>query len=71
VAVASQPLTLTLTPDLLDQELVAASSTGTAYWEGAVRIAGTLAGRPVAGEGYVELTGYAVVPAGTPGPSFG
>jgi predicted secreted hydrolase len=29
------------------------------YWEGAVGAAGTAAGRPVTGRGYVELTGYA------------
>lgn len=29
------------------------------YWEGAVRIAGTRAGAPVAGRGYLEMTGYA------------
>jgi predicted secreted hydrolase len=28
------------------------------YWEGAVRLTGTRAGQPVAGYGYVELTGY-------------
>ena len=31
---------------------------GTRYWEGAVGVAGTAAGRPVAGRGYVELVGY-------------
>jgi len=30
-----------------------------AYWEGAVRYAGERRGRPVAGEGYLEMTGYA------------
>ncbi len=30
-----------------------------AYWEGAVRIEGEREGRPVAGYGYVEMTGYA------------
>lgn len=29
-----------------------------AYWEGAVRVEGRRAGRPVAGSGYIELTGY-------------
>ena len=31
----------------------------TTYWEGAVSIEGTLAGKPIQGRGYVELTGYA------------
>ena len=32
---------------------------GFRYWEGAVEVRGTSAGRPVTGRGYVELTGYA------------
>src|SRR5690606_18369799 len=39
-----------------DQELDARASTGTVYWEGAVRV--VEAGREV-GRGYLELTGYA------------
>jgi predicted secreted hydrolase len=38
-----------------DQELDARASTGTIYWEGAVRA--LRAGRE-AGRGYLELTGY-------------
>jgi predicted secreted hydrolase len=38
-----------------DQELDARVSTGTIYWEGAVRA--LAAGREV-GRGYLELTGY-------------
>ncbi|MCC6473380.1 MAG: carotenoid 1,2-hydratase [Burkholderiales bacterium] len=47
---------LTLAPLMDDQELDARASTGTLYWEGAVRAAG--AGAPY-GKGYLELTGYA------------
>ena len=50
---------LTLTPELKNQELVAYQSTGNSYWEGAVYIQGQSAGSVVKGEGYVELTGYA------------
>jgi predicted secreted hydrolase len=50
---------LTLLPELKDQELVAYQSTGNSYWEGAVSIHGQSAGKAVNGEGYVELTGYA------------
>jgi len=50
---------LTLVPELKDQELVVYQSTGNSYWEGAVSIQGQSAGRSVEGEGYVELTGYA------------
>ena len=31
---------------------------GTRYWEGAVHVDGTAAGRAVTGHGYVELVGY-------------
>lgn len=58
---------LTLTPLLTDQELVTAQSTGVAYWEGAVRIAGQAGGRFVGGAGYVELTGYAAIPSSAQG----
>jgi len=50
--------TLTITPQLKDQELAASQSTGNIYWEGAVDIQGQSNHAPVAGEGYVELTGY-------------
>ena len=48
--------TLALEPLFDDQELDARASTGTVYWEGAVRV--VEAGREV-GRGYLELTGYA------------
>jgi predicted secreted hydrolase len=44
-----------LAPLLDDQELDSRASTGTLYWEGAVRA--RVAGREV-GKGYLELTGY-------------
>ena len=59
VIVSSPGLSLTLTPELRDQELVTTSTTGVAYWEGAVAIEGQQAGQPISGQGYVELTGYA------------
>ena len=52
--IASQALDLTLTPYLADQELPLT----TVYWEGAIKIAGSAAGTPISGNGYVELTGY-------------
>jgi predicted secreted hydrolase len=70
VDIATTQLHLTLTPALRDQELVTAASTGVAYWEGAVRITGSAAGHPIAGQGYVELTGYASVPGGSSGPAI-
>lgn len=47
-------LQLTITPLVADQEM----EVSFVYWEGAVAIAGTQAGSPVRGVGYVELTGY-------------
>jgi predicted secreted hydrolase len=46
----AEPLRLTATPQLLDQEL---HGGGIAYWEGTVRLEGD-----VTGYGYAELTGY-------------
>ncbi len=51
-------LDLTISPNLADQEMQTSASTGVIYWEGSVSIEGTRAGRPVVGQGYVELTGY-------------
>ena len=47
---------LELQPLLDDQELDTRASTGTVYWEGAVRVLEN--GRQI-GRGYLELTGYA------------
>lgn len=48
--------TIRLQPLMDDQENDARGSTGTLYWEGAVRVLDD-AGRPI-GRGYLELTGY-------------
>lgn len=69
VTVSSQRATLRLTPLLLDQELVTTQSTGVAYWEGATSVSGTVGGALVAGQGYVELTGYATIPSSAVGAS--
>jgi predicted secreted hydrolase len=55
IRVPSEELELEVEPLLADQEM----RTAFVYWEGAVRLFGTSRGRPVAGQGYVELTGYA------------
>ena len=47
-------LDLEVTPLLADQELRGPPR----YWEGAVEVRGTRAGRALAGRGYVELVGY-------------
>ncbi len=48
-------LDLAVHPALADQEL----RTTPPYWEGAVDVSGTRAGRGLGGRGYVELVGYA------------
>jgi predicted secreted hydrolase len=55
VRVEAGPVALDLEPLMDDQELDARASTGTVYWEGAVR---ALQGQTPAGRGYLELTGY-------------
>lgn len=55
IAVPSRALTLTLTPQLADQELLLPPF---AYWEGAVKGEGRVNGSPVTASGYLELTGY-------------
>jgi predicted secreted hydrolase len=55
LTVPAADLGLTITPRLADQEM----NVSYTYWEGAVAAEGTMAGKPVSGGGYVELTGYA------------
>lgn len=51
----AQPFELEVVPVLPDQELRVLVR----YWEGAVDVRGTRAGRAVSGRGYLEMTGYA------------
>ncbi len=53
--VPSADLELRVVPWVSGQEL----RTSFTYWEGAVRVEGTSAGKAVVGNGYVEMTGYA------------
>ena len=55
VTVPSADLLLSISPWLADQEMDVSQK----YWEGAVKAEGTRNGQRVAGNGYVELTGYA------------
>jgi len=55
VRVRAGPLVLDLEPLMDDQEFDGRASTGTVYWEGAVR---AIRGEASAGRGYLELTGY-------------
>lgn len=60
VRVEQLGLSLAVRPVIPDQELDVRQSTGNVYWEGAVSIDGTKGSAPIAGRGYVELTGYGV-----------
>jgi predicted secreted hydrolase len=77
ITIPDYELAMEVTPSLPDQELDTRATTGVIYWEGEAVVAATLKGKPVAGYGYVELTGYAPyvpldlrssVGVGTPGP---
>ncbi len=58
ITIASEKLELKVTTPLNDQELALERSTGVAYWEGAIDVAGTRAGQRLTGAGYLEMTGY-------------
>lgn len=55
MAIETGATTWTLLPLQDDQELDSRQSTGSVYWEGAVRV---MRGGAIAGRGYLELTGY-------------
>ena len=58
VSIPSQNITLRVTTPLKDQELSLVQSTGVAYWEGMIDVAGQSGGQAVSGSGYLEMTGY-------------
>ena len=59
IVVPGQQADLTVTPAMADQELRLTKMGALDYWEGACDTTGTVGGKPVAGVGYTELTGYA------------
>ena len=59
VAVPAAALELEITPAFPNQELITSRSTRVTYWEGVVGIKGKVGDKPVTGQGYVEMTGYA------------
>ncbi len=59
VTIPADELVIDLRPTVADQELDTRATTGVVYWEGSQVVAATRAGRPLGGEAYVELTGYA------------
>jgi predicted secreted hydrolase len=54
VSIPAQHIELKVTTPLDDQELSLVKSTGVAYWEGMIDVAG----QQVTGAGYLEMTGY-------------
>jgi predicted secreted hydrolase len=56
ISVPKEDLEFTIQPVLPDQEL---ALDPIIYWEGAFDLEGTRAGKPIRGQGYLELTGYA------------
>jgi len=59
VTIPSEAIELEITPSFPEQELITNRSTRVTYWEGAAQIRGIARGKPVGGNGYVEMTGYA------------
>jgi predicted secreted hydrolase len=55
--VPAHGLAIDVTTPLQNQELSTAGA-GISYWEGAIDVAGTSRGNPIAGRGYLEMTGY-------------
>jgi len=68
-SIRSASLAFQLSPTVADQELDTRATTGVVYWEGSQRVTATVAGAPVGGNAYVELTGYAPAPAPAPSAS--
>jgi len=58
ISVPDESLVIDLAPSVADQELDTRDTTGVVYWEGSQIVSATRDGLPVAGEAYVELTGY-------------
>lgn len=59
LAVLPMQLELTVTANLVDQEMRTPRSTNVAYWEGSVQVRGNRDEKAIKGVGYVEMTGYA------------
>ena len=65
ISIPAKRLTIGLTPTVVDQELDTRATTGVVYWEGSQQVTARRDGKSLAGQAYVELTGYA--PAGAAG----
>ena len=65
IEIPQHGLELEVTAAVDAQELETGRSTGVTYWEGAIDVRGRRDGAPVAGSGYLEMTGYAGAPMST------
>lgn len=62
IAIPSEALLIHVATPLPSQELVSKKGDATpTYWEGAMRYSGSSGSKPVAGVGYLEMTGYGAV----------
>lgn len=59
LVIPSRQLSLEVLPLMAEQELSTTRSTQITYWEGAISVSGTVQGKAIEGQGYMELTGYA------------
>jgi len=66
VEIPADRLVIGLEPTVAAQELDTRPTTGVIYWEGSQRVQATRGGVALAGEAYVELTGYAPAAGPTP-----
>ena len=58
IRLPGEGLDIRLRPTVAQQELDTRATTGVVYWEGSQLVTATRDGMPLAGEAYVELTGY-------------
>lgn len=59
ISIPRERISVSVTPDLLNQELIKKHPHDVTYWEGSCTVNGAVGGRPVHGQAYVEMTGYA------------
>ncbi|HEY9789731.1 MAG TPA: lipocalin-like domain-containing protein [Candidatus Obscuribacterales bacterium] len=59
VEIPARHLLLTISPQMENQELNKQNQRDVTYWEGACDVRGSRDGKPITGQAYVEMTGYA------------
>ncbi len=60
-SIPKKNIKLIITPFFKNQELITKKSTRIIYWEGAVKVNGSINNTKITGQGYVEMTGYAKI----------